>query len=124
MRSTLEVYTQQYANQITPETKQILVQLADHMLRLVRKAYETDLEREGLTQDTLSNLNDSDFRARLRRNEPALNSLSDEELDVAFNITQHLNAEGHAAGECYAERHEYMTAEERERMSIIASWAL
>jgi hypothetical protein len=137
MRSTLDVYAQQYADQLTPETKQILVRLADHVLKLVHRAYEADFkvmdnvmreraERREPTPDPLQLLprDPSSFRARMRGNEPALGTLSDEELDVAIDVLSHLHAEGHAAGEVLAEEDEYMTEEKRERMSAIARWAL
>jgi hypothetical protein len=136
MRSTLDVYAQQYADQLTPETKKILVRLADHVLKLVSAAYEADLEVEmryrdpftpkvvGLELPPARGEDPSGFRTRMRHNEPALNTLSDAELDVACDVVGRLYAEGHAAGEYLAERHEYLTEEERERMSIIAGWAL
>lgn len=138
MRSTSEIYTQQYATRLTPETKQILARLSDDVLRLVHAACEAEGETERAAWEAeadhaacdagpdgvLPRYEDpSGFRTRMRRNEPALNSLSDEELDVALDIVCHLGTEGHAAEEYFAESHEYMTKEERERMSIIASWA-
>src|SRR5262245_56624019 len=130
MRSTVEVYTQHYADRLTPETKRILVRLTDHVLKLVSAAFEADFnvmddmmreraERGEPTPDPSQLLprDPSSFRARMRRNESALNTLSDAELDAAIDVVSHLHAEGHAAGEYIAEHGEHMPAEECERMS-------
>ena len=124
MRSAIEFYTQKYGDQLTPKAKQIIARLPDGVFKQVRAAFDAGLWTPGALDYVSPEYEDPrDCRARMRRNEPALDALSDEELDIALDVVCCLGRDGHAAEEAIDATGEYMSDEERERMWSIACWA-
>jgi hypothetical protein len=93
-QSALDMYTPRYADQLPPKAQQILAQLSDNVVQLAFDAAYSD-------DDEMSEpfpANDEDrlaywarqrarARAQLRREVPALNALSDEDLDVVIGAS-------------------------------------
>jgi hypothetical protein len=113
MRSAaIEFYTQKYGDQLTPEAKQIIARLPDDVFKRVR-----DGCRKALKDRTTA-------RTKVRQHEPALDSLSDQELDAALHAVRCLHWDGREAEEALAERGNNMSREEYDRMSATAHWVL
>ena len=103
MRSVLQYYTWRFTDQLTPEEKQILARLSDNVYRLVRAAFEIAQDQLSPPDGLLPGYEDhSGFRTRVRRNEPALKSLSDQELDVMLDAVRRLGPDGYAYEEALA----------------------
>ena len=93
----LEYYTWRFTDQLTPKEKQILAAMSDDLYKLVRAAFEMAQDQLSPPDGLLPGYEDhSVFRTRVRRDEPALESLSDQELDVALNAVRRLGSDGHA----------------------------
>jgi hypothetical protein len=119
--SAISRYSSRHADTLDPEKKQMLAQLPDNAVELVHAAFFDDADMPS-PPDDIENLPDYGVRLcdRMRRNVPALNSLSDEELYLALGVAQQMEWDAMTAEEYLAEAHEHMTAEECERMSDIA----
>jgi hypothetical protein len=105
----LEYYTWRFTDQLTPKEKQILAAMSDDLYKLVRAAFEMAQDQLSPPDGLLPGYEDhSVFRARVRRNEPALESLSDQELDVALDAVRRLGSDGHAVEKFLAKTGEYV----------------
>jgi hypothetical protein len=110
--SAISRYIDHHADGLGPETRQLLARLPDNAVELAHAALFGDA---GVSEPP-----DND---QVRRNVPALNSLSDDELDLALAVASQWFVDAMAAEEHIAETGEYMTEEEYERMSDIARGA-
>jgi hypothetical protein len=108
----LEYYTWRFTYQLTPKEKQILAAMSDDLYKLVRAAFEMAQDQLSPPDGLLPGYEDhSVFRTRVRRNEPALESLSDQELDVALDAVRRLGSDGHAVEKFLGKTGEYARAD-------------
>jgi hypothetical protein len=89
MRSALDMFTPRYADRLPPEAKRILATLSDNVVRLAFDA-QLDVGDEVAELEPFPGMDEYWARrklltrARLRRDVPALNALSDEDLDTVI----------------------------------------
>jgi hypothetical protein len=80
----IEQWRARYADRLTPEGKQILASLSGDVIQLAYAAVSADQILAPPDNDEDLFEWQAEVRTLMRENVPALNSLSDVELDVAF----------------------------------------
>jgi len=96
MRSALDMYTKRYADQLPPKAQQILAQLSDNVVQLAFDAHMAVDDEMSESEPFPDNDEDrsrywarvsAGACARLRRDVPALEALSDEDLDIVIRVS-------------------------------------